>query len=76
MSNYQMTRDAAVLPIYEFTTDLARLAPPPPEVAQLLGAVAGNQQQMDLFAGVVAGTVSPAEFFSPQNVGRILAAAA
>jgi flavin-dependent dehydrogenase len=74
MADYQMTRDAAVLPIYEFTTQLATLAPPPPELAQLLGAVAGNEEQMDLFAGVLAGTVSPAEFFGPQNVGRILSA--
>ena len=44
MSAYQLTRDAQVLPIYEFTTQLATLEPPPPEVQQLLGAVAGNQR--------------------------------
>jgi flavin-dependent dehydrogenase len=75
MSAYQLTRDAQVLPIYEFTTQLATLAPPPPEVGQLLTAVAGNGEEMDLFAGVVAGTVSPVEFFAAENVGRILRAA-
>lgn len=74
LSGYQMTRDAAALPIYEFTTQLATLAPPPPDVAQLLAAVARDQDAMDMFAGVVAGTVSPAEFFSPQNIGRIMSA--
>jgi flavin-dependent dehydrogenase len=75
MSAYQLTRDAEVLPIYEFTTQLATLAPPPPEVGQLLSAVAGNREAMNMFAGVVAGTVSPVEFFAPENIGRILGAA-
>ena len=76
MADYHRARDAQVLPIYEFTTQLATLAPPPPELQQLLGAVAGNQEAMDQFAGIVAGTVSPAQFFDPANIGRILGAAA
>lgn len=70
-----MARDSAVLPMYEFTTQLATLAPPPPEVARLLAAVAGDPERMDQFAGVVAGTVSPATFFSRQDTGRMTAAA-
>ena len=38
--DYQATRDDQVLPIYEFTAQLAILEPPPPELQQLLGAVA------------------------------------
>jgi flavin-dependent dehydrogenase len=75
MSAYQLTRDAEVLPLYEFTTQLATLAPPPPEVGQLLAAVAGNPDAMNRFAGVIAGTVSPMEFFAPDNIGRIMGAA-
>jgi flavin-dependent dehydrogenase len=75
MSAYQLTRDAEVLPIYEFTTQLATLAPPPPEVGQLLAAVAGNPDAMNMFAGVIAGTVSPMEFFAPDNIGRIMGVA-
>jgi hypothetical protein len=75
MSAYPLTRDAQVLPIYEFTTQLATLAPPPPEVGQLLAAVAGNPDAMNMFAGVIAGTVSPMEFFAPDNIGRIMGAA-
>jgi 2-polyprenyl-6-methoxyphenol hydroxylase-like FAD-dependent oxidoreductase len=74
MSAYHLTRDARALPIYDFTTQLATLAPPPPEVGQLLGAAAGQQWAMDLFAGVIAGTVSPAEFFDRETIGRILGA--
>ncbi len=60
------------LPLYEFTAELASLEPPPPEMLSLLGAAAGNQVAMDGFAGVVSGTVSPAAYFSPENVGSIL----
>jgi hypothetical protein len=42
---------------------------------QLLGAVAGNQEAMDGFLSVIAGTVPVPEFFAPENVGRIMAAA-
>ena len=75
MGEYQSTRDEHVLPMYEFTCQLATLEPPPPEMQQLLGAVHGNQEAMDGFARVNAGVTSPAEFFSEENVGRIFAAA-
>ncbi len=75
MGEYQRTRDQRVLPIYEFTTQLATLEPPPPELQQLLGAVSGNQEAMDAFAQVNAGVTSPAEFFAAENVGRIFAEA-
>ena len=67
--------DEHALPIFEFTTQLATLEPPPPEMQQLLGAVHGNQEAMDGFAHVNAGVTSPAEFFSDDNIGRIFAAA-
>ncbi len=75
MGGYQSTRDAQVLPMYELTCELATLEPPPPELQQLLGAVHGNQEAMDGFARVIAGVTSPAEFFSEENVGRIMSQA-
>ena len=74
MEVYRTTRDQHVLPMFEFTCNFAMLAPPPPEMKQLLGAVHGNQDAMNGFARVIAGVTSPAEFFSPENVGRIFAA--
>ena len=71
MAAYQAARDARVLPIYEFTTQLATLEGPPPEVQQFLGAIAGHPEAMDAFAGVVAGTVSPVEFFAPDTIARL-----
>jgi 2-polyprenyl-6-methoxyphenol hydroxylase-like FAD-dependent oxidoreductase len=75
MGEYQSTRDDEVLPMFDFTCQLATLEPPPPEMQQLLGAANGNQEAMDGFARVNAGVTSPAEFFAEENVGRILAAA-
>ena len=69
MGEYQRERDEGVLPMYEFTCQLATLEPPPPEMRQLFGAIHGNQKAMDGFAQMNAGTISPAEF------GAIVAAA-
>jgi flavin-dependent dehydrogenase len=75
MSEYQRTRDARVKAMYEFTCQLATLEPPPPEMQQLFGAIHGNQDAMDDFARMNAGTISPAEFFAQENVAAITAAA-
>ena len=74
MGEYQRTRDQQALPMYEFTCQLATLEPPPPQMQQLFGAIHGNRSAMDGFVQVNAGTISPAEFFSPDNVARIMAA--
>jgi flavin-dependent dehydrogenase len=75
MASYQRARDEQVLPIFEFTTMLATLEPPPPEMLQLLEAMRGNRDAMNGFARVNAGVTSPADFFSEENVGGIFAAA-
>jgi flavin-dependent dehydrogenase len=75
MATYQSTRDEHALPMFEFTCQLATLEPPLPELQQLVGAMHGNQPAMDGFARMNAGVTSPAEFFSPDNVGRIFAEA-
>ena len=75
MGQYQQERDAHALPVYEFTTQLATLEPPPPEMQQLLGAVSGSQPAMDAFVSVTAGTLSPVDFFDPEHIGSVMAAA-
>jgi len=74
MFDYQTARDEDVGPMYEFTAQLASLEPPPEEMQHLLGAMAGNQQAMDGFVSAYAGSISPAEFFAEENVGRIMSA--
>jgi 2-polyprenyl-6-methoxyphenol hydroxylase-like FAD-dependent oxidoreductase len=75
MSAWHQERDAKAMPIYDFTAQLATLAPPSPELQQLLGAVSASQEAMDGFVSVVAGSLSPVDFFSEESVGRIFAAA-
>jgi hypothetical protein len=41
---------------------------------QVFGAIHGNQNAMDGFAQMNAGTISPAAFLSPENIGVIMAA--
>jgi flavin-dependent dehydrogenase len=75
MTTYQLTRDNHVLPMYEFTTQMAALEPPPPEMEQLLAAVHGNREAMDAFVSVIAGTLSPVDFFDPEHIASIMGAA-
>ena len=64
MADYQRTRDQQSVAMYEFTCQLATLAPPPPEMQRLFGAIQGKRDAMDGFARMNAGTISPTEFFS------------
>jgi len=75
MRAYQEIRDREAGPVYEFTDEFAQLQPPPPELQQLIGAMQGNQEAMDAFVSVQAATLPAPEFFAPDNVGRIMAAA-
>ena len=75
MAAYQSERDRRSLPFYEFTTELATLQPLPPEIGRVLDAVHGDQDAMDGFARVGGAVTSPADFFSEQNVRRLLAGA-
>jgi flavin-dependent dehydrogenase len=74
MRTRQAVRDARIMPIYEFTSELATLEPPPPELQELLARIHGNQAAMDAFVSINAATVSPAQFFDPSFLGPLLAA--
>lgn len=71
LSEYGRRRDALAQPMYALTNDLARLAPPPAPVAELLGALQGNVADTSRYLGVMAGTVPVVEFFAPGNLARI-----
>ena len=69
LAQYEQKRNAAVMPMYEFTLQLANLAEPPaPEITRLLQALRGNQLETDRFLGVWAGTVPIPAFFAPDNI--------
>ncbi|MFG2999055.1 NAD(P)/FAD-dependent oxidoreductase [Streptomyces sp. NPDC048340] len=73
MQEYQERRDSQVMPMYEFSAQLAALDPPPPEMQQLLAAVSRSRPAMDGFARLTAGVTSPSEFFSEASPERLLA---
>jgi 2-polyprenyl-6-methoxyphenol hydroxylase-like FAD-dependent oxidoreductase len=75
LAGYQARRDAAALPMYEMTTDMATLEPPPDALASLLGALVGRSEEISQFLGVLAGSVPVREFLDPTNVARIMAGA-
>jgi 2-polyprenyl-6-methoxyphenol hydroxylase-like FAD-dependent oxidoreductase len=72
---FQHRRDAAAMPIYEFTREMAKLDPPPQEVIDLFVALRDNPKDTSDYFGIFAQTVSPAAFFAPDNVRRIIGAA-
>jgi 2-polyprenyl-6-methoxyphenol hydroxylase-like FAD-dependent oxidoreductase len=72
LADYQRRRDAAVLPMYEYTCQLASLEPPPPAMQQLFVALRGNQHETNRHFGTIAGTVPIPEFFSPENIQRVM----
>ena len=75
LARYEQRRNAAIVPIYELTCEMAPFAPLPPDRRQLLEALRGNRADTDRFLGLIAQTVSIPEFFAEENVDRILAAA-
>jgi flavin-dependent dehydrogenase len=69
---YQRQRDEEVMPMYGFTCQLAALEPPLPEMQQLFSALRTNQEEENRFFGTLVGTVPIQEFYSPENVRRIV----
>jgi flavin-dependent dehydrogenase len=73
LAAWERERNEESMPLFELTCQRATLDPPPPDAVALLAALAGNQEQIDRFVGVDSGAVAVADFFSPANVGRIMA---
>jgi flavin-dependent dehydrogenase len=76
LADYERQRNEAAMPMYELTHQFATLEPPPPEMQQLFAVLRHNQEQTNRFFGAVVGTVPIPEFFAPENLGRIMGAAA
>jgi flavin-dependent dehydrogenase len=75
LATYQQKRDETTMPHYEFTSQLAALEPPPPEMQQLFLACSRDPEGLSGLFGVVAQTVTEQEFFDPANIGAIMARA-
>ena len=75
LAAHESARNERVRPMYEFTTQLAALDPPPPEMQALFGALRGNQDATNAFLSAVTGAIPLSDFMSSDNIGRIIAAA-
>jgi 2-polyprenyl-6-methoxyphenol hydroxylase-like FAD-dependent oxidoreductase len=72
MAKYEQARNADTLPSYKFTAMLASFPIPGVEQREMFAALARNPDAVRQFLGVLTGSVSPAEFFAPSNLFRIL----
>lgn len=72
---HEAARNERVRPMYEFTSQLATLEPPPPEMRALFGALHGNQDATNAFLSAITGAIPLSDFMSHENFDRILAAA-
>jgi flavin-dependent dehydrogenase len=72
LADYERRRDREAMPAYRENYSLAGLKAPPPEVRVLHAALAADRAAADRFTGAILGTVPIEEFFSPENIGRIV----
>jgi 2-polyprenyl-6-methoxyphenol hydroxylase-like FAD-dependent oxidoreductase len=75
LAAHEAARNERVRPMYEFTTHLAALEPPPPDMRALFGALRGNQDATNAFLSAITGAIPLPDFMSKENIGRIMAAA-
>jgi 2-polyprenyl-6-methoxyphenol hydroxylase-like FAD-dependent oxidoreductase len=75
LAAHETARNERVRAMYEFTTELAALEPPPPEMQALFGALRGNQDATNAFLSAITGAIPLTDFMSTENIGRIMAAA-
>lgn len=64
LRDYETARNAASRPMYDFTCQLAALAPPSPRMQQMLEALQTDPEGTSRFLGVIAGTVRPSDVFA------------
>jgi len=75
LAAHETARNERVRPMYEFTTQLAALEPPPAEMQGLFGALRGNQDATNAFLSAITGAIPLPDFMSNENIARIMAAA-
>ncbi len=75
LAAHETARNERVRPMYEFTTQLAALESPPPEMQALFGALRGSQDATNAFLSAITGAIPLTEFMATENIGRIMAAA-
>jgi len=75
MEAHEAVRNERVRPMYQFTSQLAALDPPPPEMQALFSALRHNQDATNAFLSAITGAIPLPDFMSDENLSRILIAA-
>jgi len=75
LAEYQRVRDERFTPMYKLSCSLATLEPPSPEMLALYEALRTNPIERNRFFGTLGGTVSPSEYYTSENLQRIIGAA-
>lgn len=63
LAGYQHKRDCSAMPMYEFTSQMATLEPPTPEMVALLESLREDRVGTERFFGVFTGSVAVGDFF-------------
>jgi 2-polyprenyl-6-methoxyphenol hydroxylase-like FAD-dependent oxidoreductase len=74
LAAYERMRNDASKPFYDLTLGTARMEPLRVEQVELLRALQRNPAAASQFFGVLTMAVRPADFFSPQNLFRLIGA--
>jgi 2-polyprenyl-6-methoxyphenol hydroxylase-like FAD-dependent oxidoreductase len=74
LAAHESARNERVRSMYEFTTHLAALEPPPSDMRALFGALRGNQDATNAFLSAITGAIPLSDFMSSENIARIMAA--
>jgi len=72
LEDYEAARIRLAMPFYDLTCQMATLAPPAPDMAEIYSALKNNQDDTNAFIGLITGAVSPSQFFAAENIERIL----
>jgi flavin-dependent dehydrogenase len=75
LAEYERERNSATMADYHQNLHMARLGPPPAELAQLRAALRGNQADTNRFMMANEGMLPREAFFDPANLQRIMAPA-
>lgn len=75
LAGYEQQRNAASMQLYQENLRLAQFKPIPEDILAIRAAVRGDQEATNRFYMARQGMIPPEEFFNPENLQRLKAAA-
>ena len=72
LSRYATARDERALPLFGFTSEMAKLDPPPQPIIDLFVGMKDSPEDARAYFGVFAQSVPVQQFFAPDNTERLM----